>query len=268
MQENLWGYSKRLDFVDRHCGNEFGTRDISVLDVGCGNGSQLAIPLAKRGYRVTGIDPHAASIERARQFTGAKFVCGFSSSLCEQFDVVVISEVLEHLHDPEALLRDCLRLLKTNGLLIVTVPNGYGLFEFDSRTYYGLHFDSLFDSFYALRRKLLRKPKPQARISGSDDTSGHVQRFTLRRLRTMFSNYGLNIIDERATAFASGPFVSNTIARVPGFLKFNTLLADKLPMVLSSGWMFALHRKEMAHLTELSLKDNCEDKAHRQMDAI
>lgn len=255
MQENLWGYRKRLEFVDRHCCSRFGSRHVSVLDVGCGNGSQLAIPLANLGYRVTGVDPHASSIERARQFSGARFVCGPTSSLTGQFDVVIVSEVLEHLHNPESLLADSLRLIKAGGLVIVTVPNGYGLFEFDSRTYYRLHLDGLFDSFYAFRRKLLRRPDPPPRVSSSDDTEGHVQRFTLSRLRAMFRTHGLSIIDQRATSFASGPFVANTIGRIPGFLRLNVLLAEKLPMVLSSGWMFALHLSERTSASELAF--NC-----------
>ncbi|HEY1526155.1 MAG TPA: methyltransferase domain-containing protein [Candidatus Angelobacter sp.] len=240
MQENLWGYRKRLEFVDRHCCSRFGSRDVFVLDVGCGNGSQLAIPLANLGYRVTGVDPHAPSIERARQFSGARFVCGPTSSLTGQFDVVIVSEVLEHLHNPESLLADSLRLIKAGGLVIVTVPNGYGLFEFDSRTYYRLRLDGLFDSCYAFRRKLLRKPDPPPRISSSDDTEGHVQRFTLSRLRAMFGTQGLSIIDQRATSFASGPFVANTLGRLPGFIRFNVWIADQLPLAFSSGWMFSL----------------------------
>jgi 2-polyprenyl-3-methyl-5-hydroxy-6-metoxy-1,4-benzoquinol methylase len=240
MQENLWGYQKRLDFVDSCIFNRFGSRSVSVLDVGCGNGSQLAIPLADRGYRVTGIDPHVASIERAKRFHGARFVCGLSTSLTGQYDVVIISEVLEHLRDPESLLADALRLVVQNGLLIVTVPNGYGLFELDARIYSLLNLDFMFNTLYSFRRKLLRKPNPAPLISSSDDTTGHVQRFTLEKLREMFRKYGLNVTDQRATSLASGPFVAHTLARIPGFVKFNVWIADVLPVALSSGWMFAL----------------------------
>src|SRR5829696_10007851 len=68
--ENLWGYVKRLGFVQHVIAESFSHRaadSLRVLDVGCGNGSELALPLARLGFEVTGIDIHAPSIEHARQ---------------------------------------------------------------------------------------------------------------------------------------------------------------------------------------------------------
>ena len=81
-QENLWGYRKRLRFIlDSIAGHYPGRApaSLSILDVGCGNGTVLALPLAYLGYRVTGLDVDAASVVRARELTGslsARFLCG------------------------------------------------------------------------------------------------------------------------------------------------------------------------------------------------
>src|SRR6185436_1158018 len=101
--ENLSGYGKRYRFVDSLL-EKRGCR--TVLDIGCGNGSQLAIPLSENGYTVTGIDPDLRSIEYGRALTSrVKFVHGFLHELpSQQFDCVILSEVLEHLYEPETLL--------------------------------------------------------------------------------------------------------------------------------------------------------------------
>lgn len=240
LPENLWGYKKRLSFVHHHA-SRIGAA--TILDIGCGNGSQLAIPLAEMGYSITGIDPHQKSIERARQSGVGKFINGFSTELPTQsFDVVIISEVLEHLRAPEELLADSLRFISRNGILIVTVPNGYGEFEFDSRMYRGLRLDAAFSWLSRVRRSISKKGEPSTEVASSDDTSGHIQRFTLPRLKRMFAAHGLVLEDRRATSIWSGPLICHTLGRSKRFRHLNAKVADHLPMVFSGGWMFCLRK--------------------------
>jgi SAM-dependent methyltransferase len=247
LEENLWGYAKRLAFFVQATGHRYHSprASVSVLDVGCGTGTQLTIPLATLGFDVTGVDTHEASIAIARQLrpTG-KFVLGQVRDLPRRtFDVVIVSEVLEHLDHPETLLADALPYLRDDGLLFVTVPNGYGEFEIDRRLYRALRLDFLFDTLYrGLRALLRRSPRPE--IAGSQDESDHVQRFTLSRLRRLFSKHGLEVCAERATSVASGPLVAHTLGRIPGFIALNVRLADHLPMWASSAWMFVLRRRQ------------------------
>lgn len=44
----------------------------------------------------------------------------------EQYDAVLLSEVLEHLNEPKRMLHLLIRLVKPGGMAIITVPNGYG----------------------------------------------------------------------------------------------------------------------------------------------
>lgn len=243
MEENLWGYGKRLRFVDDAVQRTFPGRprgELTILDIGCGNGSQLAIPLAHAGYRVTAIDPHWPSIQRGRSFGSA--VCFLHGTLdmlpTQPFDCVILSEVLEHLERPEALLAAALPYLVEGGTLIVTVPNGYGEFELDRRIYQSLQLDRLVAWLYARRQEASRTRA----IASSDCESPHVQRFTLTALRIMFRRSGLQEFEARATSFVSGPFIAHLFARYKSFIRLNAALADRVPLLLAAGWMFALRR--------------------------
>jgi 2-polyprenyl-3-methyl-5-hydroxy-6-metoxy-1,4-benzoquinol methylase len=243
LKENLWGYGKRLRFVDAAIKCAFPVRercDLTILDLGCGNGSQLAIPLAAAGYRVTGVDPHLPSIERGRNLAPAiTFIHGPLSELPpRKFDCVVISEVLEHLDTPEVLLSTVLPYLAEYGVLIVTVPNGYGEFELDARLYRALRVDKL----VAWLSRVTRRNKGKHYIASSEDETPHVQRFTLSRLRKIFDRNRLLLIEASGTSIASGPFVLHLLGRFEVFVRLNAAIADRVPLSLASGWMFVLRK--------------------------
>jgi 2-polyprenyl-3-methyl-5-hydroxy-6-metoxy-1,4-benzoquinol methylase len=236
LAENLWGYQNRLRFVLSAI-----SKSAMVLDIGCGNGTQLAIPLSKMGYRVTAVDPDADSVKVGQSFSSAvHFIHGTVESVPSgRFDAVILSEVLEHLHHPERLLAAAVERISPGGVLIITVPNGYGEFELDRRTFQALRLQWIFEALSDLGRWLLRRSR-RTELASSEDRSPHVQRFTQRQLKRMFGDYDLIVIDQRATSFVSGPMVAYTLGRIPGFVKLNVRLASILPMWMSSGWMFAL----------------------------
>jgi 2-polyprenyl-3-methyl-5-hydroxy-6-metoxy-1,4-benzoquinol methylase len=245
LKENLWGYGKRLGFVDAAIERAFPGRErceLNILDVGCGNGSQLAIPLAAAGYQVTGIDPHLPSIERGSNLAPAiNFIHGSLSGLPpRKFDCVVISEVLEHLDKPEVLLARAIPYLADSGILIITVPNGYGEFELDLRLFRALRADKTVAWLY----RVSGRNTGREYIASSEDETPHVQRFTLSRLRKMFGRNHLLLLEARGTSIASGPFVLHLLGRFDVFVRLNAAIADYVPMSSASGWMFVL-RKEL-----------------------
>lgn len=243
LAENLWGYGKRLQFVDGAMRREFPGRkrsELRLLDVGCGNGSQLAVPLSEAGYQVTAVDPHQPSIERGRRLGPAiDFHHGFVSDLVpSKFDCVIISEVLEHLDAPEALLRAALPYLAESGILIVTVPNGYGEFELDRRFYGALQLEKL----VGWLRSVFGKGNSKECFAGSEDHSPHVQRFTLSRLRQIFERDGLVLVESRGMSMASGPVMAHLFGKFKTFINLNAAIADHVPLAVAAGWMFALRR--------------------------
>ena len=240
--ENLWGYAKRLRFVEEVIEESFKERkpdSLRILDVGCGNGSQLALPLARRGFQVTGIDIDARSIEHAKQLAqdlrDATFVCGDVAELkTKPFDVVILAEVLEHMTEPRRLLLDSAKHLSEDGIVIVTVPNGYGEFEIDSRFFQLFRLQRLVDA--------LAKSGRETVAATDNHESGHVQSFTRRRLRRLFAECSLAVFREGSASFLAGPVIGHTLARSSRFIDWNSRVTDKLPFAFASGWYFALRR--------------------------
>jgi 2-polyprenyl-3-methyl-5-hydroxy-6-metoxy-1,4-benzoquinol methylase len=95
-----------------------------VLDVGCSRGSFLAAGV-KLGFNMEGVEPAAdiAAAARAQDLnvhTGLLENIGFAPA---SFDAVTLFEVIEHLKEPLALLRECHRVLKPRGVLALTTGN-------------------------------------------------------------------------------------------------------------------------------------------------
>lgn len=105
-------------------------RSVPVLcDVGCGSGQTLS-QFKQAGYEVVGIEPDPAARSLANQF--GDVLEGTAEVLPDQvagmqFDVVLLSHVLEHCIDPGAALRNVKRLLAPGGTAIIEVPNNAAL---------------------------------------------------------------------------------------------------------------------------------------------
>lgn len=98
---------------------------LHVLNIGVGNGGLERELLAKK-IGVTSVDPNEAAIERLKEL-GVDGHIGVIQSLPfedSSFDCVIVSEVLEHLKQDDFVLglKEIRRILKTNGLIIGTVP--------------------------------------------------------------------------------------------------------------------------------------------------
>jgi len=95
-----------------------------LLDVGCGNGSRLR-KMRDLGWDVVGqdVDPEAVAVARGSGLEvhlgplhSAKFLTG-------SFDAILMAHVIEHVHDPVALLQECRRVLHPEGRLVAFTPN-------------------------------------------------------------------------------------------------------------------------------------------------
>jgi len=106
--------------------------DTRVLDVGCGNGS-TAGQFIDLGCKVVGVDLSEQGIAQARQAhpQGRFEVLAATDDLPETlgenpFDIVVSTEVVEHLYAPRLWARGCFHALRPGGRLICTTPyHGY-----------------------------------------------------------------------------------------------------------------------------------------------
>lgn len=95
-----------------------------LLDFGCGNGGFLDIARGL-GWRCTGMDFDPGAVDAARR-QGHAVIHGGPEALNgigETFDAVTVSHVLEHMHDPQALLSALFAVLKPGGGIYVETPN-------------------------------------------------------------------------------------------------------------------------------------------------
>jgi SAM-dependent methyltransferase len=95
-----------------------------LLDIGCGNGVMLD-RMKLLGWDVEGIetDPVACKLANAKhskvylsELAGRKYAD-------DHFDVIILNHVLEHANDPIRLTKECHRILKPNGKIIIVTPN-------------------------------------------------------------------------------------------------------------------------------------------------
>jgi 2-polyprenyl-3-methyl-5-hydroxy-6-metoxy-1,4-benzoquinol methylase len=96
-----------------------------VLDVGCGAGDALD-ELRRLGWEVEGVDPDPEAVSNAVRNRSLKVRVGTLEDQSypeDSFDAVISSHVVEHVHDPVSLLRECRRVLRPGGLLVVATPN-------------------------------------------------------------------------------------------------------------------------------------------------
>ena len=114
-----------LDFLPKQ-------KNLNILDLGCGNG-YLSGELSKIGHTVTAVDDSEDGIRIARvthRDVHFLMLSLYDESLSDKigvgYDVVIASEVIEHLYYPRLLLRAAFRALKKGGRLIITTPyHGY-----------------------------------------------------------------------------------------------------------------------------------------------
>jgi len=98
-----------------------------VLDVGCGDGSALAVVATQNpGHRFAGIDWSAAALGQARA-RGLTVVRGTMQTRLPvadgAADVVIMSELIEHLVDPDGAVAEVRRVLRPGGALLLSTPN-------------------------------------------------------------------------------------------------------------------------------------------------
>jgi len=95
-----------------------------VLDVGCGSGVLLA-RMQAFGWQVEGVevDPDGVKAARARGVSVRLGTLEEQAFPENHFDAVHSAHVIEHVYDPLALLRECYRILKPGGTLVILTPN-------------------------------------------------------------------------------------------------------------------------------------------------
>lgn len=102
----------------------FRTQKGTILDIGCATGEFL-LNAQQEGWRGLGIEVSRWAAAEARkkgvEIIGSDLLTARIES--HSVDVITLFDVLEHFHDPMSYLRECQRILKPGGILLIETPN-------------------------------------------------------------------------------------------------------------------------------------------------
>ena len=95
-----------------------------LLDVGCSSGALMAVA-RDLGFQVSGVEPAHDAAQTAQRagfevFHGLLHEAAYADA---SFDACVMFELLEHVGEPLALMRECARIVRPGGVLVVNTPN-------------------------------------------------------------------------------------------------------------------------------------------------
>ena len=134
-----------------------------ILDIGCSQGI-IPIILGREGKIVDALDIAQESIEYAKndllnehesvqrnvQFRASNFMT--EDQLENEYETILLTEVLEHISDPESFLNKINQHLSVQGRLIVTVPFGINDYFDHKRTYYFIELYDQLSSFFLVEK--------------------------------------------------------------------------------------------------------------------
>ncbi|MBQ8577954.1 MAG: methyltransferase domain-containing protein [Clostridia bacterium] len=134
----MWQYEKGYDtiklYMDRFSRDEM-FRDKDVLDMGCGAAGKSLYYVSLGARHVTGVDiveHYKADAEKMAKELGFSdrfmFVLGSAYEMPFEdrcFDTVIMNDFMEHVDNPEAALREAMRLVRTGGRIYINFPPYY-----------------------------------------------------------------------------------------------------------------------------------------------
>ena len=124
-------YRERLKIIKNFLSKEYKN---SLIDIGSGSGDFCKIVKKDKAfYNVVALEPSEEGANSSKNLGIETIKCSFdkaiSSKLLNKYDVVTSFEVIEHLFDPLNFIKNTNKILKKNGILLITTPN---LFGFDN----------------------------------------------------------------------------------------------------------------------------------------
>lgn len=238
--ENAYGFRRRLAFASSAIE---GSGAASVLDLGCGSGAFLLAPLARRYPDVsfTGVDSDPDSIAAARRDLKLPNVRVYLTGEWPRkarHDLVIASEVIEHVESPPEFLAQIQASLAPRGRLLLTLPNGYGAAELAGFAQSLLTVTGVLPALRAIKRSVV----PAAPREGPRDSyavSPHVNFFSHGAIRRLLREAGFTVVGFQPRSLVCG-FVWDLLVRGERMVEWNQRAADRLPPAIAADWMFLL----------------------------
>lgn len=130
VEKSHWWFIAKRNYIANVL-ERYAVTGMSVLDIGCGTGAIMDFVRSK-GYTVEGVDMSEDALQycRKKNLTVHHGVAEKLPLENNSFDVVIASDVLEHIADDAAAVREVARVLKPGGIFISTVPAHQSLFSY------------------------------------------------------------------------------------------------------------------------------------------
>jgi len=172
----------------------------SVVDFGCGQGSQTIAIARKGASRVVGVDSNPRTLAKARHRLSetdlqdkVSFVDKLPAEVKGQFDIVISQNSMEHFPDPVAVLGEMLSALKENGSLLITfgppwyAPYGSHMHFFTKVPWLNIWFSE----------KTIMTVRSHFRDDGArkyEDVESGLNRMTVRKFENIVRDAGLRVV--------------------------------------------------------------------------
>jgi len=164
------------------------------LDIGCDKGD-FSVQLQKLGFETYGTDIRKNVLKEAQKAKVKTRLCDLEKRFPfkdNSFDLLFAGEIIEHLFDTDHFIKECKRVMKPGGILIVTTPNIASL----------------------VNRVSLLFGKTIINNSLYDWGVGHIRFYSFPALKRQLELNGLSVVNEFTNNF---PFLMS--ANIPVFLK-------------------------------------------------
>lgn len=241
--EYAWRKTKKIieEEVVKIVWSKVINKKISIADIGCGNGALLiriaqSLSTIKNTVKLKGFDlaepfvtygKNAAKYKKLKNLAFTMFDFE-KEKIKEKFDIIICSEVLEHLKNPSKFLVKLHDMLEDGGYLVLTTPNSKNLIKYP---------------FFLLKKYVVKKDEKESLRHLTEDE----QRFKLAELEQhlhVFSNSELKkllyqsrfhiVRNLRSTTLFGGPFLDNHIFLFALSLIFDSII--NLFPVPQIGW--------------------------------
>lgn len=185
-----------------------------ILDIGCGDGSFII--KFKKHCETFGVDISQNAVKIAKEAGINAYEIDVSSERLpfqdEYFDIIYMGDVIEHLTNPDFVIKEVARVTKTNGFLVLSTPN---LASWINRLLLLLGMQPLFSEVSTV------KTFGRGTRSYNFFPVGHLRLFTYKALKEFLTYYRFNIVKVQGANYEGLPKVVANIDKI--FSKFPSL---------------------------------------------
>lgn len=225
-EEMIKNIRKRLSILLNSLPEYIFENSERVLDVGCGTGDLGYLIRQKYDCEVFGIDLNKYAVKQARKIKVKARLSDLEKRWPYQkdyFDLVISVQVVEHLLNPDHFLKESKRVLKPNGLLVISTPNLAAWFN-------RIVFLAGFQPFF-LEASTVDKTVGLSftrSMTPAREPLGHIKVFTLAAIKDLFWLHGLKI---KEVLGGSAGYLPNFMKPLDYFFSFFPSLATDLIII-------------------------------------